>query len=463
MEQVDRIIDGLLNNQISEVFTYLILGYLIFALINLRTSEEGSKARSLVDLAPTTLTTLGILGTFTGIFVGLLDFDIQRITASVPKLLEGLKVAFGTSILGLASALVFKIARPLLATRTSSDEITGQDLINALQDVSQQVKDANQTNKDGFETIRKALSDDSDSSVAGQLQRLRAGFTDLEKATVHGFEAQIKEFRDFAEHMSKAFSEAIIEELKSVIREFNEKISEQFGDNFKQLNEAVGRLLEWQENYKNQMEKMRESFDSSIEALGASESAIGKIEESSRSIPEHMNILAEANTKLIEQLTEMHDGLASIAQMREKAENAIPEIASKIDEMTDTIASSVNFQRDSMDAIKSSVTDATTQMQTAVGEIGKQIEGSLDDQRAAQQQMLDGLQQALNESIQNATNQLNDAVVQLDEAMQKEIESVVRTMAESLSGVTQKFVSDYSPLLEQTRQIVELGKRARAK
>ena len=40
--------------------------------------------------------------------------------------------------------------------------------------------------------------------------------------------------------MSKAFSEAIIEELKSVIREFNEKISEQFGDNFKQLNLAVG-------------------------------------------------------------------------------------------------------------------------------------------------------------------------------------------------------------------------------
>ena len=463
MEQISRIVDGLLSNQISATFTYLIGAYLIFALLMLREAGEGTKARALVDLAPTALTTLGILGTFTGIFIGLLDFDIRTINKSVPALIEGLKVAFGTSILGLSSALVFKVARPLIANRASSDEVTGQDLINALQDVSQQVKDASQTNKDGFETIRKALSDDSDSSVAGQLQRLRAGFTDLEKATVHGFEAQIKEFRDFAEHMSKAFSEAIIEELKSVIREFNEKISEQFGDNFKQLNEAVGRLLEWQENYKNQMEKMRESFDSSIEALGASESAIGKIEESSRAIPEHMNSLAEANTKLIEQLTEMHDGLASIAQMREKAENAIPEIASKIDEMTDTIASSVNFQRDSMDAIKSSVTDATTQMQTAVGEIGKQIEGSLDDQRAAQQQMLDGLQQALNESIQNATNQLNDAVVQLDEAMQKEIESVVRTMAESLSGVTQKFVSDYSPLLEQTRQIVELGKKARAK
>ena len=74
--------------------------------------------------------------------------------------------------------------------------------------------------------------------------------------------------------------------------------------------------------------------------------------------------------------------------------------------------------------------------------------------------MLDGLQEP-NETLQNATNQLNDAIAQLDEAMQNEIESVVRTMGESLSGIAQKFVEDCTPLLEQTKQIVELGKRAK--
>jgi hypothetical protein len=47
--------------------------------------------------------------------------------------------------------------------------------------------------------------------------------------------------------------------------------------------------------------------------------------------------------------------------------------------------------------------------------------------------------------------------------MQKEIEGAVRTMTESLSGITQKFVADYTPLLEQTRLIVELGQKARGK
>jgi hypothetical protein len=35
--------------------------------------------------------------------------------------------------------------------------------------------------------------------------------------------------------------------VKDVIREFNEKRSERFGENFKQLNEAIGQVLVWQE------------------------------------------------------------------------------------------------------------------------------------------------------------------------------------------------------------------------
>lgn len=55
-----------------------------------------------------------------------------------------------------------------------------------------------------------------------------------------------------AENNSKAFIQA----LEEVIKDFNNKITEQFGDNFKQLNLAVGALLTWQENYKNYIEKV---------------------------------------------------------------------------------------------------------------------------------------------------------------------------------------------------------------
>lgn len=462
MSELSRIFDGMFTNTVSTIFACLILLYLAFGLLMLFRINPGRRTKALVDLAPTVLTTLGILGTFTGIFLGLLDFDIRTINKSVPTLIEGLKVAFGTSILGLASALIFRVLRPILSANTLSDGVTGQDLINAMNNVSLQVNEANKTNKSGFDTIQKALSGDGDSSVTSQLQKLRMGFMDVEKATVNGFEAQIEEFRAFAEQMSKAFSEAIIEELKSVIREFNEKISEQFGDNFKQLNEAVGKLLVWQETYKNQMKEMKKTFDISVEAIGSTETSLTNIEEAASAIPQHMTVLAEVNQRLVEHLTQLHDGLSSIAQMRERAENAIPEIATKIDQMTASISSSVDTQRDTIENIKFAVETSTAEMQNAVQAIGKEIETSLGNQKESQERMLDGVETALSDGLQTATSHLNDAVVQLDEAMQNEIESVMKTMAESLSGIAQKFVADYKPLLEQTRQIVELGKEARS-
>lgn len=243
MFDFERIIAGLFANEVSRFFTIAILAYLSFSIMLLFRKQRGEKLDGLVDISPGILTSLGILGTFLGIFLGLMDFDIRTINRSVPELLEGLKVAFGTSILGLGGALIFRVVRPLVTSSSGEGSASAEDVLESLTSLNRKmetlntsVETSNQTSKDGFDTLRKALTDDGDSSVAGQLQRLRASFSDLEKATVHGFEAQIREFREFAEHMSRAFSEAIIEELKSVIREFNERISEQFGDNFKQLN-----------------------------------------------------------------------------------------------------------------------------------------------------------------------------------------------------------------------------------
>ena len=96
------------------------------------------------------------------------------------------------------------------------------------------------------------------------MQRIRGAVADLDNTNKEGFKEQIKQFKAFSEHISKAFSEAIIEELKAVIREFNQKISEQFGENFKQLNKAVGKLVEWQNNYKEQMLELKKSLDNSL-------------------------------------------------------------------------------------------------------------------------------------------------------------------------------------------------------
>ena len=69
-----------------------------------------TKRRSVfADYAPTLLTSLGILGTFTGIVSGLLNFDIEHIDTSISTLLGGMKTAFLTSVIGVCFSIGLKI------------------------------------------------------------------------------------------------------------------------------------------------------------------------------------------------------------------------------------------------------------------------------------------------------------------------------------------------------------------
>lgn len=63
------------------------------------------------------LTTWGLFGTFLGIFNGLVAFNTADIPSSVPLLLEGLKLAFLTSIMGMALATLLQIFQSFASHR----------------------------------------------------------------------------------------------------------------------------------------------------------------------------------------------------------------------------------------------------------------------------------------------------------------------------------------------------------
>ncbi len=64
---------------------------------------------STATFGPTILTTSGIFGTFLGIAIGLLHFDSHNIATSVPELLDGIKMAFWASVMGVGCALLIKV------------------------------------------------------------------------------------------------------------------------------------------------------------------------------------------------------------------------------------------------------------------------------------------------------------------------------------------------------------------
>ena len=71
-----------------------------------RAHEDFIVKRRLLENLPTFISTLGVIGTFLGITLGLLNFDTNDLDKSIPLLLESLKTAFFTSLAGMVGSII---------------------------------------------------------------------------------------------------------------------------------------------------------------------------------------------------------------------------------------------------------------------------------------------------------------------------------------------------------------------
>ena len=91
------------------ILTGLILGVAVICYFYVRYQKSHNNLiskRRWIEQIPSLVSTLGVLGTFFGITVGLLNFDSMNLDLSIPNLLDGLKTAFFTSLAGMICSLI---------------------------------------------------------------------------------------------------------------------------------------------------------------------------------------------------------------------------------------------------------------------------------------------------------------------------------------------------------------------
>ena len=85
--------------------------------INDDTVTHGPGNAQLAELIPSLLTSLGILGTFMGMMSGLSGLDFtssSKIIDGIPILLDGMRFAFGTSVVGVSCSICFNMLNRIL-------------------------------------------------------------------------------------------------------------------------------------------------------------------------------------------------------------------------------------------------------------------------------------------------------------------------------------------------------------
>ena len=395
---IENLISNLGASLITDFFIAVILLSFLCAII----AKRAGKSANFVHYTPTLLTSLGILGTFCGIVAGLLGFDAQDIDGSIDGLLEGMKTAFTTSLVGMSSSIIYKVMLSAGVLERKGDEVIEEGQVGVeelLSAMKQQVS--------GIETLQLAIGGDGDSSLTSQIKLFRADTNDNFKlseksgATYHdellaGLSSQQVEFdrfqdklwvelQNFSDVLSKSATEAVIDALKQVISDFNQNLTEQFGENFQQLNEACKELVLWQDQYKVQLADMTTQYAYGVEAIGITATAVAKISENTSVIPEHMEKLSEVTEVNQHQLAELERHLEAFKEVRDKAVEALPEIREKIDQTLEGVRSAATDMAagiaESSDTMGNAIISGAQEFIDNTGKVNGSIQATADAMR----------------------------------------------------------------------------------
>src|SRR5207245_6683882 len=163
----------------------------------------------------------------------------------------------------------------------------------------------------------------------------------LRQETGYGLKAVYSSLENYMERMADNNSKALIEALKEVIRDFNAKINEQFGDNFSQLNSAVERVLVWQEAYRQQMAEMIDQQRATTENMSIAVARYSELVQQAERFSTTAASLEALLTALDSQREHLHEALTHLGNLLRAAGDGVPRLEEKITELTRQIETSV--------------------------------------------------------------------------------------------------------------------------
>ncbi len=434
---LSKVLESLLSTMNSTTITDCFIWAVIAVFLGALYARKKGKSSHFLEYAPTLMTALGILGTFVGVVIGLLHFDTTNIEHSIPVLLGGLKTAFITSIVGMVGALAFNILDRLLPSSKANG------IASPVTVTPDHIHEVLQSQHKLLERIAFGFDGNDEVSLVGQLKLLRTDMSDISKSQRkyhEDFSDKLwVELTHFGDLMAKGATEQIIEALRKVIVDFNNNLTEQFGENFKALDSSVKKLVEWQDAYKDQVDVMGEQYKQSVDSLMETKQSVAGIWEECKEIPLAMAELRDVLQVNHHQIGELSRHLEAFAILRDKAIEAVPAIQSKLDEVGEHLKAGALSVSTSLEQTGGQLLINANAMRIALDEGAEGFRNSVTQTQQSFASMAHDVansSESLTTTLGDTVEEMKSSAVELLNAMQNSVKEMGTKLHEHSVGLS---------------------------
>ena len=494
-----------MNSFLKQIITPMNIGFgvLMLGLFLISLKKMISKPKESTTI-PNLIAGLGIIGTFLGIFMGLLQFDTINLDKSIPKLLEGMRTAFFTSLVGLVLSNILKsfqskkIKEVIKNEKENVGEVSlekiatlmfemkeaivqsNKQVVEAIVDIKENTQKTSEISRVAIESLVQELTGDKPTSLVGQMKILRESMikaqeTAQERLNIglenmgnqldnlvktnnaisteieRGNNVLIEEFRIFAKNMAENNMKAFTEAIQECIRDLNNQLQEQFGENFKHLNYAVEKLLEWQVHYKETIEKTNDNQIELYNGMMMARDLIVEINERSSSIVEIANKLGDKIVTFDTQQQNLNNSIEVLNKISLEARELIPNIDVYMANVKENIVKSTNNIEQYIIEVDSKLLEHTElATEKITNHVVTATEKSLEEVNKSSANILDKIT-LVNHAAISKISKLSDS---FEEQSLKTIEHITN-IQNSLKSTSDVILNNFTEVAEKTSKNID--------
>lgn len=425
--------------------------FILWYLINKWKKEDKLlEHRRIVEYFPTAVSTLGVLGTFFGITMGLVAFDSGNLDQSIPGLLDGLKTAFFTSLAGMIGSMILSSILNLKQDKTDKGV---SDINQAAGTICNAVQSMSEMNKRTLEKLAAQMEEQEKDRKA--FYRTMGDVMDKVKLSQAAIAETLGSINTTTSSTASALDSLVIlgrsqEASLATVKESIDKVSASSDTQ----TAAITAMSETMGGVRTAVEALSNISDSVLQSVGRIEEASASQTEAMQSVQKNADEIAGSTHHLAEIL----DVVSGMSSTQDQMNDQVQKLKDILDGEVDQIERSMDKTNSLLERKFDEFTELLKKSNTeALVEVMKEVTAEF-------QKQMDAL---ISKLIQENFDQLNKSVERLNQWQQdnkemiasltkqyKEMATNFETTSESLTRVkddTESLVSEGGKL----RKIVD--------